>query len=193
MKRPILKTKRFARTSKKSAPNPTKAAWLEAEFSPIVQASWDAVGKAVLDWLATDNRKRLRVDPTGKHNEFLARMMGMMIFGKPTQTDREMFGEFILTGIAELSPDELETEFAAIIAMKREAEKVKTGTLRKGAQWEGLLVEFVKQKGRRIECKGEFSAFVKRQGCPMPASDSGKTPIWKLLGIDHLPQKTRRK
>ena len=199
MKRPILKTKRFTRTSKRAAPakppstdNPTKAAWLKAEFSPMVQAQWDAIGKAMLRWKASDIHKRLRVDPTGRNDEFLASMLGWVHYGMLKTIDRAAYGEHLLTMLEELEPDELETAFAAIVRMRRRM-KAGIGELHKNTKWAALRGAFVKEMGREIECKGEFAAFVEGKGCPMPASDSGKTRIWKLLGMRDLPQKTRRK
>ena len=194
MKKPILKTKRSVSTAKrakaKAPESPTIAAWREwNKLSPKEQAKLNAIARPVLDQWADENRKTLRVDPTGKHNPHLSSMLGRLLFGKPPADYLEFVGTFLVDGITGLSADELEAEFSAIVAMKREAAKAKAGTLRKSAQWSALRNTFKRKFGRHPESKGEFSDYADRVKCPMPASASGKTRIYKLLGMTHLPQK----
>jgi len=217
MKKPILKTKRTVRASKKATSPPanrTKAAWKKAEaamppFPPELQAKAEAImekvwpakmreiareaQRSMLEWQAKDNRRRLHIDPTARHDDFLASMFGWLWYGKPTEADRKDLGEYLVIMSEDLTPDELETAFAAIVRMKRAAEKDKAGTLGRYSKWAALRSVFKKRKGRDVECKQEFEQYAADNNLPMPASYSGKTPIWKLLGMKDFPQKRNAK
>lgn len=196
MKKPALKTKRTARTSKTKATappaNPTRDAWqgeTMQPFAPEQQRQADAIGRSMSEWKTKDNRRRLRVDPTARHDDFLASLLGWTLSGKLKPIDRAAYGEHLLTMLEELEPDELETAFAAFVRMKRAAEKDKAGTLGRYSKWARLRCIFKKEKRRDVESKQEFEQYAARQNQPMPASASGKTRIYKLLGMKDFPQK----
>ena len=172
----------------KSPAKPKKSELSEMSLSPELQALAKETLRGMHDWNADQNRKRLRVDPTGKHDSDLTSMMAHLLFGKPKTADLEFYGAAVLCDIIDLSPDELAARFAAIVEMKRAAAVAKTGALSKTAQWSVLRSAFKKEKGRTVESKGEFVEYAAKQGCPMPATPSGRQRYWKLLGMDHLPQ-----
>ncbi len=160
----------------------------KVKISPAIQAKWDIIARHMFEAVADEKRKTAIIDPTAKH-DVLATMMGDLLFGKPSEADRDYYGKMLLANIEELSPEELETEFSVIVAMKRKAADARANKGHKNARFALFWTTFKKEFARKPESKAEFVEYTASKGLSFPASASGRTRIYKLLGINHLPQR----
>lgn len=168
----------------KAKPGTAAAKLKKAKFSPEMQAKWNAIARPMLEAIADEKKKTTIVDPTGKH-KVLSSIVAGLLFGKPCEEDRAWMGEFFLNGIEELSPDELEKEFNAIVAMKRKATAALAGEGHKNAVYSNLLARFKKIEKRMPSSKAEFWDYVESKEVQFP---NNRTRINRQIGIIHLPQ-----
>jgi hypothetical protein len=181
MKKPVPQTQ--------AKPGTAAAKLKKAKFSPEMQAKWNDFARPMLEAIADEKKKTALVDPTGKH-KVLSSIVAGLLFGKPCEEDRAWMGEFILKGIEESSPDELQKEFDAIVAMKRKAIAARAGEGHKNARYANLLARFKKITGRMPFSLVEFWGYVKEKKVEFPKN---RTRINKQIGIAHLPQRHRKK
>jgi hypothetical protein len=163
--------------------------WKNAKLSPEMQARMNAFCQPMLEMIADERKTTAIVDPTGIH-KMLASVVGELLFGKPCEEDRAWMGEYLLQGIEDLSPEELEKEFDTIVSMKRKAIKARANEGHKNATFANLLVRFKKITGRMPHSLVEFWGYVKEKGVEFPKN---RTRINKQIGIAHLPHRHRKK